>query len=156
MKTTPERILLVTAKDDKVACIQKAVTEAFGSEANVIRKTLCHDACDALLSENFDYVLADLSLPDNAGASVLTRVSVLSHRAPIVALGNSEKLRVYSIRHSAIDFINMADCNEEEWVAILQAAWERHMMKERSKVQRVEAAYNRFEKVASNWKTANG
>ncbi len=152
----PKKFLVVTSAEDKLPYIEKALHDAFGKEIQVMNRNSFQEGCETLLAESFDMVLAGLDLPDNHGVTILRRFSLLSERAPLVALGQTSDLRVPSIRNGATDYINTPDCAAEECVAVLQTAWERCLICHRSRAPRVESAVNRFERVADRWRVANG
>lgn len=152
----PVKFLVVTAAEDSLSYIEKALHRAFGKEIQVTKRRSFQEGCEALLAESFDMVVTSLDLPDNRGVTILNRFSLLSDRAPLVAVGQTSNLRAPSIRNAATDYINSVDCDAEEWVAVLEAAWERCLIRWRSRAPRVESAVNRFERVANKWGVANG
>ena len=175
MNETPIKFLVVTSAEDKLPCIEKAIQIAFGEKIQLIHKDSFQAGCEALLENSFDMVLADLELADNRGVAILQRFSLLSERAPIddrlsfsavgsllseraplVAMGPTSEMRAASIRNSATDYINSAEYQLDEWVGVILAAWERSLLCERSRAHRIDSAVDRFEQVAKEWRVANG
>ena len=156
MNETPIKFLVVTSAEDKLPCIEKAIQIAFGEKIQLIHKDSFQAGCEALLENSFDMVLADLELADNRGVAILQRFSLLSERAPLVAMGPTSEMRAASIRNSATDYINSAEYQLDEWVGVILAAWERSLLCERSRAHRIDSAVDRFEQVAKEWRVANG
>ena len=141
LNTTAKRngfkVLLVEDNQAEADLIEELLLETNVSRAESQRlSVICADrlskAQQILVSEHFDVILLDLSLPDSQELSTIVKIQEYSLNTPIVVLTgrNDEELAVQSIQAGAQDYLVKRKIDSEVLMRSLRYAVERQYNQE--------------------------
>ncbi|MDQ3704189.1 MAG: response regulator, partial [Chloroflexota bacterium] len=90
------KVLLINDNLEEVVSIRRALSRSVHTRFEVRHADWLKGAIEALLTEQFDVVLADLFLPDRSGVEVIRELHDLEPDVPIVATARSGSERISS------------------------------------------------------------
>ncbi|MEM9189309.1 MAG: response regulator [Myxococcota bacterium] len=124
---TPVRVLLLEDEPTDADLVRRQLRRAKNATFAVEHVTMLADATHRVLSESFDAILSDLSVPDSGGIATVRRLASLAPNVPLVVMtvDDSHDTRIKVLRLGAQDFLPKAAMTSESLVRTLLFAVER-------------------------------
>jgi two-component system, cell cycle sensor histidine kinase and response regulator CckA len=115
MSDNPIKVLLIEDNKGDARLIQEILSEATWRLFEIKVAERLSEGLEALLSDTFDVVLLDLSLPDSSGLDTLAGIQANSSQTPVVVLTglNDDLLAIEAVRRGAQDFLVKGHINTE-------------------------------------------
>jgi signal transduction histidine kinase/DNA-binding response OmpR family regulator len=103
----PHKILLLEDSPYHAQLIREMIAESGLATGEIAHFERLYDACQALSSERFDVILADLGLPDSFGLDTVDTLLAVAPAMPVVALTGSDQmeLAVTAVEHGVQDYL---------------------------------------------------
>lgn len=111
-------ILLIEDDDNDAARIERLVSGGDADGFSIVRSKNLTDGVQQIGTEKFDVVLADLTLPEASGLSVVDRLLALASGVPIVVLANEadQEVALQAVEVGAQHFL-LKDSEQDNVVA---------------------------------------
>jgi PAS domain S-box-containing protein len=139
-------VLIIEDNEGDFLLVQEYLLEGI-PEAVITHVEFLSEALKAIVKNNFDVILLDLSLPDSKGENSISQLKLLAHQPPIIVLTGSidKQTGINSLRLGVQDYLVKDEINE----TILQKSIS-YSIERKNNQQQLEQNEKRFRALIEN------